>query len=1169
MKASHAVSRRCILVCLVPLLVVFAFSAAPAFGSSSAWWHLTSGSRPSDLPAGGVGQIVVTAENLGYADADGAAEPIVVEDTLPEGLKVHRDSKGKPEISGAAGNEFGAGPLACSLPSTQQVRCTLEHALVPYESIEVLIGVEVEPEASSAEENMVSVSGGGAPPMSVARPIAVGGVSGFGVESYEVTAEEVGGRPSTQAGVHPFELTAVTTYDTSELASTLKEQMPVGFVKDLAYQGPRGLIGNPQPLAQCTDAQFNQQGQEGNENECAPQTAVGVISLTYNIPGGGGGFKTSFVPVFNLTPLPGEPARFGFDAGGVHTTLDVSVRTGSDYGVTIHVTNIEQVAGVISTKLTFWGVPGDPRHDAQRGWACLEDRSTCGTPEEAEPPPFLSLPTSCAAPMRSSVQADSWSEPLPKEPYAPRLFKETEVGVLEGCNHLQFKPEISVAPDVPDASTSTGLTVDVRVPQTAALNPEGLAESAVRDTTVTLPQGVAINPAGGDGLGACSEGLAGFTGFGELDRVSEPGVRTATFTPRLPGSFGTEGSEAILEPGVNFCSNASKIGTVRVKVPLLAHALEGTAYLATQNANPFGSLIAVYLVAEDPVSGVLVKATGEVHLTPGGQIVTTFENSPDDPLEEVELHFFGGERAPLATPSRCRDNTPEYPGDYETTASFTPWSGSAPVSVSSTFDIEHGPNGAPCPGASLPFSPTLTGGATNLNAGTFSPFTLTMSRKDGEQNVQSAEAHLPPGLSGLLSNVELCPEPQANQGECPANSLIGETTVSVGVGGDPFSVSGGKFYLTVPYNGTGGCNVSEVGCAPFGITFEVPAKAGPFDLKRNTANPAGEDACDCVIVRGKVEIDPRTAALTITSDPPGSPYAIPTSIEGIPLEIQHVNAITTRADFQFNPTNCSKMEVTGTIHSSEDAADTIGVPFQVTNCALLAFKPRFTASTSAITSRAGGASLNVKLVYPNAPFGSQANIAKVKVALPKGLPSRLSTLQKACPAAQFHADPAGCPPASIVGHAKVITPVIPVPLQGPAYFVSNGGEAFPNLILVLQGYNVTIDLVGDTFISKSGVTSSTFNTVPDQPLDSFELTLPEGHYSALTTDGNLCHQKLVMPTEFIAQNGATLSQNTNIAVTGCPHKAKKNTKHKRRGHRRKAKKATHSTARVATATARP
>jgi hypothetical protein len=213
------------------------------------------------------------------------------------------------------------------------------------------------------------------------------------------------------------------------------------------------------------------------------------------------------------------------------------------------------------------------------------------------------------------------------------------------------------------------------------------------------------------------------------------------------------------------------------------------------------------------------------------------------------------------------------------------------------------------------------------------------------------------------------------------------------------------------------------------------------------------------------------------------------------------------------------------------------------------------------------------VTYPNVPQGTEANIAKVKVELPKQLPSRLTTLQKACTAARFNANPALCPAESVVGHAKAVTPILPVPLEGPAYFVSNGGAAFPNLIVVLQGYGVTIHLVGDTFISKAGITSSTFKTVPDQPVTSFELTLPEGRFSALAAYGNLCattrtvevrrrvtikvkgHRRTVtrkvkrkvpasleMPTEFVGQNGATINEKTPISVTGCKKKAKKASK---------------------------
>jgi hypothetical protein len=294
-----------------------------------------------------------------------------------------------------------------------------------------------------------------------------------------------------------------------------------------------------------------------------------------------------------------------------------------------------------------------------------------------------------------------------------------------------------------------------------------------------------------------------------------------------------------------------------------------------------------------------------------------------------------------------------------------------------------------------------------------------------------------------------------------------------------------------------------------------------------------------VIVRAKIEVDPHTAALTVTTG------AIPHILDGIPLQIKHVNVTIDRSGFTFNPTNCNPMAITAGIGSTEGASSSVPVPFQVTNCASLKFAPKFAVSTSGKTSKAKGASLQVKLTYPQAPAGTYANIARVKVDLPKQLPSQLKTLQKACTAAQFEANPAGCPAASKVGYAKAVTPLIPVPLEGPAIFVSHGNEAFPSLIVVLQGYGVTLDLVGSTFISKAGITSSTFKTVPDAPVGSFELTLPQGKFSALAANGNLCKSasKLKMPTEFLAQNGTKINESTKIAVTGCPKAKKAKKKH--------------------------
>ena len=981
----------------------------------------------------------------------------------------------------------------------------LDHS-VPCEQTPEQIGAGDEPVAVGAHVidlqpgslyrfRLVAANAAGVAPSSGLFPTAA---PGFGIKNFEVAFLNQDGTPDTQAGSHPYKLVNNIEFNTQVIRKGVHNltyiAMPAGNVKDVTVDLPPGFIGDPNATAKkCTLEALSEAGLGDN---CPAESEIGSISAEvngeFNVPGlypevvGSG--------LLSIVPPPGVAFQMAGHILVPNAFIDVGLPAGGDSGLSATAFGLPVTAPVFKSLLTVYGVP----------------------PNGATAP-LLTMPTACNGPLTSTISADSYQEPG-QFATASSVTRDAEGAPagMSGCAKLLFPPAIEVKPDVPDASSSSGLTVGVHVSQKAALNPNGLAESGVRDLTVTLPEGVAINPADADGLEACSEGLAGFTGFAEFNSANEPGDKTATFTPELPEPP---------QPGANFCPTGSKIGTVRIKTPLLEHELEGAVYLAAQNANPFGNFMALYLIAEDPVSGTIIKQTGEISLTAAGQIVTTFKNLPDDPFEEAELHFFGGERAPLSTPTRC--------GTYTTQASFVPWDGNGPVNTSSSFQITSGPNGSPCPGASLPFSPSLAGGATNIQAGAFSPFTLTMSRKDGEQNLQSVEAHLPPGLSGILSNIELCPEPHANEGKCGPNSLIGETTVSVGVGGDPFTVSGGKFYLTGPYNGSGGCTVGQQGCAPFGITFEVPAKAGPFDLERNSANPAGEDPCDCVLVRGKIEINPVTAALTITSNPPGTPDAIPTSIEGIPLEIQHINAITTRGNFQFNPTNCNKMEVTGTIRSGEGGLDTIGVPFQVANCAALKFEPKLSVSTSGKTSKADGASLTAKVTYPNVPQGTDADLATVKVDLPKQLPSRLTTLQKACTAKQFEADPARCPAESNIGYAVVHTPILPVPLVGPAIFVSHGGEAFPSLTMVLQGDGVTIDLVGTTFISRAGITSTTFKTVPDQPFSSFELTLPEGKYSALAAIGDLCTSKLAMPTAFIAQNGAEIHESTPISVTGC------------------------------------
>jgi hypothetical protein len=1143
-----------LVVCVLGLV-----GAAPALAAQP-WWGLSSSVAPGHLQPGPCegaqvsqvlpqcGQVVVRAINLGDLPVAGSASPVSITDVLPAGVVAVGIARTYTSSGDMAPHNEARGVMVCSAVPATSVTCTWsEPSRPPLASYELLeVAIEVEVEAGAGGENEVEVSGGegfteGAPdgvavaPVSLKRPVTVGGVTPFGIEEYSLDNENEGGALDTQAGSHPFQQTTDLEFNQGEPAGSGEKYMasPPALPKDLHLRWPPGMIGNPVPIPQCSQAQFATYV-EGGANLCPADTAVGVASASVILPHGRLGVRTEEVPVFNIAPDRGEPARFGFEVERAFVTISPSVRTGGDYGVTVNVTNITQVAILVSSRVTVWGVPGAASHDSARGWGCMEEGSIAfessgivpevcppagpSNPPPSNPPAFLSLPTSCTGPLHTSVRADSWQEPKPEDEETPVEPEPSQaMPALDGCNRLPFSASIEVTPDevasdVAQASSPTGLAVKVRIPQEVNHDDEALASADVKDSTVTLPEGVTTNPAGANGLQACSESLVGYEGFEELDKQSEPGVQTATFTEKLPGSLG---SSEKLEPGINFCANASKIGTVKFKIPVLANPLEGAVYLASQNTNPFGSLIAMYVVAEDPVSGVLVKLPGEVKLNPEtGRLTTTLLNTPQAPFEEAEFHFFGGERAPLQTPSHC--------GTYTTNASFTPWSGNAPVDTSSSFAITSGPDEGPCPGPSLPFAPSFTGGSTNLQAGAFSDLDTVMGREDGNQNLQAIQLNMPPGLTGLLSGVKLCEEPQADEGLCGAESKIGETTVSVGVGGDPYTVTGGEVFITGPYKG-----------APFGLSIKNPAKAGPFDLERDPQNPQGEPSCDCVVVRAKVEVNPTTAALSVTSDNSG-PYEIPSIIDGIPLQIKHVEVTINRSGFTINPTNCTPMAITGTIHSTEGATTPLDVPFQVANCANLKFTPKFTATTSAKTSKAGGASLTTRLTEPNEPQGAQANIARVKVELPKQLPSRLTTLQKACLAAVFEKNPASCPPESIVGHATVHTQLLPVPLTGPAYFVSHGGEAFPSLTMVLQGYGVTIELVGSTFIH-NGITSTTFKATPDSPFNTFELTLPEGPYSALTANTPPCQTNLTMPTQLTAQNGAETRQNTTIQTEGCPN----------------------------------
>jgi hypothetical protein len=1097
---------------LLGLLTILAclLGAGPAAAAPSPWWHLTQRLIPSRVEPEGQATIVVQAINLGNHPTAGRYE---FSDQLPAGLELKKTEFTAPSpFPEVPGPDLGpSGPhksLGLCHATSTSVSCSSETKLgeeflkpvIPYEFLQMRLTVKAAPGAETGL-NQLSASGGAAATAHIERQIPIGEEEvRFGLEHFALTPEEEGGAVATGAGSHPYQLTT----DVS-LNRNVDPFKPPAVPRNLEFKLPPGLIGNATVTPTCSDADFSNL-YTGSPNFCPPDTVIGASIATFSITPGTETNPT--VPVFNLQPAVGEPARFGFEVLGNPIILDTALRSGNgeDYGVTVASRNTTEIVGLTAATTVFWGTPADSSHDESRGWGCIRggfyheqgNVPPCGNTPQAKPLAFLTLPGDCAHPFNPLFEGLSW--PLASAPggvRAPSLEYQLadEAGnplSLTACNQLPFSPVVQAEPTTDSASSPSGLSFNLDFHDEGLTNPEGLAQSQLNKTVVTLPEGFTINPSAGVGLAGCT-----------------------------PADYARETIDS--PPGAG-CPNESKLGTVEIETPLLTQKIHGSLYIAQPFENPFpepaaghpnGTLVALYIVAKNPETGILVKLAGKVTPNPvTGQLTTTFENNPQLPFDHFNFHFREGAQAPLITPATC--------GTYTTQAVLTPWSNPlAPLTETSSFTITKGFDGGACPsGGVASFHPGIQSGMLNNNAGVFSPFYLRLTRTDGEQELSGFSTNLPPGLTGSLTGIPFCPEAaiaaaraktggeeEANP-SCPAASQVGHTLVGTGVGAVLAYVPG-KIYLAGPFHG-----------APFSLVSVTSAKVGPFDL-------------GTVVLRFGLNIDPYTAQVSVS---PTTSEPIPTIIDGIVTHVRDIRVYIDRQNFTLNPTSCNPMAIGSTLNSPNGASTTVTSPFQAASCANLKFAPKFAVSTSGKTSKANGASLHVALTYPSAPQGTYANIAKVKVELPKQLPSRLTTLQKACTAAQFESNPAGCPSPSAIGTAKAVVPNIPEPLTGPVYFVSHGGEAFPSLEVVLQGYGVKVILVGSTFISKAGITSTTFKAVPDNPVNSFELTLPEGPYSALAANGNLCTQKLVMPADFTGQNGMQADYKTLVTVTGCPKK---------------------------------
>jgi hypothetical protein len=690
-------------------------------------------------------------------------------------------------------------------------------------------------------------------------------------------------------------------------------------------------------------------------------------------------------------------------------------------------------------------------------WGVPADHGT-GAPRQ----PFFSSPTSCPGTTNSFVfKANSWQTPDIFDSKTVTADPNGAPFINEGCNKLLFEPTMTVTPGSHQAATPTGLSVDIKVPQQE--DPDKLVTPQVKKTVVTFPKGVAISASAANGLTSCSLAQIG------LGSNNPP-----------------------------TCPDSSKVGTVTVKTPLLDEELHGSVILAKQNENPFPnpSLLALYMVVKGP--GFYLKFPGKTELDPvTGQITTTFDNTPQLPFSDLQLSLDSGPRAALTTPETC--------GTYTTHVEMTSWASSTPVGIDAPFKIDEGCNTGG-------FDPGFFAGSVNPIAGHYSPFTVQVTRRDGEQNISRIQATLPPGVTAKLAGVPLCPESAITAGACPAASKIGTVTVGAGVGANPTYIpEAGRppssIFLAGPYKGTA-----------YSLLVQVPAQAGPLDV-------------GVVNSRVSLNIDPTTTQVTTLSDP------LPQILEGIPVTYRDIRVEINRTDFTLNPTSCTPFTITSAITSAQGTVAHPSDRLQMAGCESLAFAPKLKIDLKGPTKRGKFPALKAVLTQP----ANQANIARTSVALPHSEFLEQSHIRTVCTRVQFNAgagNGAGCPAASVYGKARAFSPLIDKPLEGPVYLRSSSNP-LPDLVLALHGA-FDVNVVGRIDSVKGGI-RNTFAAIPDAPVSRFVLEMQGGKKGLLVNSTNLCKEANKATVKLDGQNGKT---NDFDAVVTNSCKGKKNPKAK-------------------------
>jgi hypothetical protein len=661
---------------------------------------------------------------------------------------------------------------------------------------------------------------------------------------------------------------------------------------------PTGFIGNPHATPRCELVEFS-------FGRCPPSSQIGTAE-----PFGSAEGEELYVPFYNLTPHPDEPALTAFWAPlvGAPVFVTLGARTESDYGLFAEGSAIYHPLAFPGLNINLWGVPGDPVHDPARFKVPLQGFAACGSifgcdevtgvPANIPLVPYLQAPTTCGEPLSGRFDLDY---------YTGEHFTATdEWPATTGCEQLTFNPSLTAQPTTQEADSPSGVDIELRVPQ--ELSPTTPSPSEIKAAKTTLPVGFSINPNAADGKVSCSDAQS---------------------------AIGTRGAAT--------CPEFSKVGSLTLDSTALPEPIPGAIYIGDPKP---GDRYRILLTADG--FGTHTKLPGSVQPDPQtGQMVISFPDLPQSPLTAFNMHFFGAERGLLATPTHC--------GTYNVESEFVPWNNALPPQHSvSQFTVSAGPDGKPCPAGPRGFSPSVKAGTANTTAGMHTPFTLELNRADGDQNLQTITMQGPPGFAATIRGLGRCPDSAlaaiASPGYsgaaetaaslCPAGSQIGTAIAGAGAGSQQLYLPG-RVYLAGPYKG-----------APLSLAVITPAVSGPYDLGN-------------VVVRAALNLDPVTAQVIAVSDP------LPRILEGIPLRLRTVRVTLDRPGFTYNPTNCDPFGVQTSVTGEEGALASPVAPFHATSCADLDYGPKLTMRLSGGLKRRGHPAIKTVLTTASGEANSR------------------------------------------------------------------------------------------------------------------------------------------------------------------------------------------------------